>query len=889
MPLAAGQTLSFYEILGPIGAGGMGEVYRARDTRLEREVALKVLPAELADDEERLRRFEREAKTLASLSHANVAQVFGIDRVDDLSFMAMELVPGEDLAARLSRGPLSPAEARDVCWQIAAGLEAAHEAGVIHRDLKPANVVLTPDGNVKVLDFGLAKPTPAAAGGGATSDSASVTEAGRVLGTPRYMAPEQARGKPIDRRVDVWAFGCVLYECLVGERAFEGASVAEVLAEVLEKEPDWRALPASTSAPIRDLVKRCLRKDPKMRLRDIGDARIALEEADQRPAAVASTTGRPAWTRAHTVCLAVAVVLAAALGYWGASGSHPADDSPRYVSVPITASHSYRSEPSWSPEGEWIALGRMESGSEDLYLRHVSSGEETLRRAGPGDESCPAWSPDGKYLAFVASDMPGTPVLYAPPYSDGGERVLTTTNMRVFESQSYSEALGDRPWASDSSSLLVSRVTDTGQIAIWEIGLHDGVERQLTFPPVGSDDLGASYSFDWERIVFARRDTHSSKLMLMPAGGGAPVDLVDNHTAESPAWHPDGKRVLYQSTASGAENVWQVWVDDARAEQLTNLVGVWPGGLSVSSTGRIAYSASSHDTILTVLDLETGASTPLTSHADNNFGPRFSPDGRSIAYQSDRTGDNEIWVHDIGGAEHRITEVDGNDAYPDWSPDGERLVFVSSRDGTPKIYVADRDGGNCHVLESQSGIVAPPGGGRESMSVRWSPPSATGELVGYIVATDTGRTLWGAPPTAGRRRASCWTTSSASTGTWTRGASCARWTKGARRSSSSSTWRPARATRSGRGPHAEIDVAPDGSAVMFCRGLSHLNMGLATLELVPPDDPGGLPTARGEPVDIVRPEGRWHAHHGGWAPDAKSVVYVHDADRGNIYELVEQD
>ena len=282
MPLTAGQSLSFYEILGPLGAGGMGEVYRAKDTRLEREVAIKILPEELADDEERLRRFEREAKTLASLSHPNVGGIHGVDQEGDVCFLALELVPGEDLAARLSRGPLPVDEAIDVCRQIAEGLEAAHEAGVVHRDLKPANVCVTPEGVVKILDFGLAKPMgPKATPSGtssAESDSFFMTEEGLVLGTPTYMSPEQARGKPVDRRTDNWAFGCVLFECLVGRRAFGGDVVADILVAIMSEEPDWDALPP---LPLRvsELLRRTLSKDPRSRLRDAGEARVQLELA----------------------------------------------------------------------------------------------------------------------------------------------------------------------------------------------------------------------------------------------------------------------------------------------------------------------------------------------------------------------------------------------------------------------------------------------------------------------------------------------------------------------------------------------------------------------------------------------------------------------------------
>ncbi|MHC5211799.1 MAG: protein kinase domain-containing protein [Planctomycetota bacterium] len=905
MTLSAGQALSHYEILGPLGAGAMGEVYRARDTRLEREVAIKVLPLELAGDEQRLRRFEREAKTLASLNHSNVAQVFGIDQVNDTCFMAMELVPGEDLAARLARGALPVAEALDVCAQIAEGVEAAHEAGVIHRDLKPANVVITRAGKVKVLDFGLAKPAEPDGASPSTVDSVLVTEEGRVLGTPTYMAPEQARGQPIDKRVDVWAFGCVLYECLAGRRAFDGGTIGDVIASVLQSEPDWQALPATTPGRLRELLERCLRKDPRRRLRDIGDARIALADMASSGGALvagaeggtvtgtaagagtAAGTGTTPGARGRPALTAGAVVLAAVLGYLATGTQGSADPAPRYVSVPLASSNSYRTNPSWSPEGEWIAFGRMETGSEDLYLRHVSSGKETLRRAGPGDDSGPAWSPDGQHIAFVASGLPGTPVLYAPPYSEGGERELTRTNIRVFDSGSYSQALGDRPWSRDSSSLLVSRVTD-GQIAVWRVGLHDGSEEQLTSPPSGSDDLAASYSFAWDRIVFVRSSAGSSSLMLMPADGGPPVELIDGPDLVEPAWHPDGERIVYDSTEGGSRNLWQVDVaDPTRRRQLTDLVGMWPGGHSVSSNGRIAYALSWHDTILTTLDLETGEEVALTDHALNNFGPRFSPDGRSIAYASDRMGDNEIWVHDLGGEEHRITQVAGADVHPDWSPDGERLVFISDRTGAMKVYVANRDGSDCHALEHDALLATDPDGGRDSMSARWSPSSPSGELIGFIVTSDEGKTLWGIPPDGGPARELLEDVVSFDWYMDSRRVVCTLDEGRAEKlvvvdletGETNTLW---------EGAHAEIDVAPDGSAVMFCRGLGHLNMGLATLELVPPEDPGGLPTARGEPVDIVRPEGRWHVHHGGWAPDSKSVVYVHDADRANIYELVEQ-
>jgi serine/threonine protein kinase len=296
MTLAAGSRLLHYEVLGPLGAGAMGEVYRARDTKLGREVAIKVLPEHFADDEERLKRFEREAKTLASLNHPSVAQIHGVDQVGDTCFLVLELVPGESLEERLKRGPLPLDEALDVAKQIAEGLEAAHEAGVIHRDLKPANVRVTPDGKVKVLDFGLAKPASESHAGSST-DSVLSTEAGRLLGTPTYMAPEHARGKAIDKRVDIWAFGCVLYECLTGRRAFAGETLGDLLASILEHEPDWARLPPATPARVREILRRCCAKEARLRLRDIGEARVALIGAHESAGAEAPLHERVATQR----------------------------------------------------------------------------------------------------------------------------------------------------------------------------------------------------------------------------------------------------------------------------------------------------------------------------------------------------------------------------------------------------------------------------------------------------------------------------------------------------------------------------------------------------------------------------------------------------------------
>jgi len=407
MSVTTGTTLGSYQVLAPLGAGAMGEVWRARDTKLGREVALKVLPDEFAGDEERLRRFEREAKALASLNHPNVAQIHGVDQVGDTCFLVLELVEGETLEERLKRGALPPAEALDVCRQIAEGLEAAHEAGVIHRDLKPANVRVTPEGRVKVLDFGLAKPARLASGAVSSTDSVLSTEAGRLLGTPTYMAPEQARGKGIDRRVDVWAFGCVLYECLTARRAFEGETLTDVLAAVLEREPDWARLPAAVPPRVRELLASCFAKDPRLRLRDVGDARLALElarrEGGRAPAPLA---GASPWRERVAWALAVAALGVAA---WAGLGRAPEPPAERgaVVRFQVPAPEGTELDPesvnaAISPDGRRLAfLAGPRGAPKRLWIRDLGAHDARPLEGTEGAE-LPFWSPDGESVAFFA-------------------------------------------------------------------------------------------------------------------------------------------------------------------------------------------------------------------------------------------------------------------------------------------------------------------------------------------------------------------------------------------------------------------------------------------------------------------------------------------------------
>jgi eukaryotic-like serine/threonine-protein kinase len=414
MMLGTGTKLGSYEITGAIGAGGMGEVYQAHDTKLGRDVAIKVLPEAFAHDPERLSRFQREAKMLASLNHPNIATIHGLEHSNGTQYLVMELVPGETLADRVKRDGVVPVEeALAICKQIAEALEAAHEKGIIHRDLKPANVKVTPEGKVKVLDFGLAKafaddPTSSNLSESPTL-SVAATMKGVILGTAAYMSPEQARGKTVDKRTDIWAFGCVLYELLTGKQAFNGEDITDILAAVVRAEPDWQALPVATPAKIRDLLRRCLQKDKTLRLRDAGDARIEIQEALAAPATAVAATAAPAtkgwrervaWAAAAILAL---TTIAFAIGF---ALRAPKPPQPMRLSAEIGADASlytdYGTSAILSPDGTRLAL--VASGADQKRRIYVRSLDQLQATALSGTEGArdPFFSPDAQWIGFFA-------------------------------------------------------------------------------------------------------------------------------------------------------------------------------------------------------------------------------------------------------------------------------------------------------------------------------------------------------------------------------------------------------------------------------------------------------------------------------------------------------
>ena len=416
MILESGQQLLHYRLVEKVGEGGMGVVWKARDPTLERDVAIKVLPEELAADPERLARFEREAKLLAQLRHPNITTVHGLHETAGRHFLVMEFVDGENLEQRLQRGALPQDEVLVVARQVADALEAAHEQGIVHRDLKPANIVIVGDDLVEVLDFGLAKalsPEPPSGSGTTPATSPTVTSMntrdGMILGTAAYMSPEQARGKQVDRRADIWAFGCLLFELLTAKAVFAGETVSDTLVAILSREPDWSLLPASTSPRVRLLIERCLERDARRRLRDIGEARILLEDviAGDAGTETVTETAAPVAKGLSPARLALLAVVGAALFAAGwifrpvseSTGSFFSDHNIRR----LTFEEGLEFEPAMSPDGHYIVYTTNRAGNLDIEIMSVEGGEVSPVVTHPADDAQPRWSPDGTRLAFVSA------------------------------------------------------------------------------------------------------------------------------------------------------------------------------------------------------------------------------------------------------------------------------------------------------------------------------------------------------------------------------------------------------------------------------------------------------------------------------------------------------
>jgi len=610
--LAPGTRLGAYEILALLGAGGMGEVYRARDVRIDRAVALKMLPEEFFEGEETRQRFEREARMLASLNHPGIATLYSFEEIPGPSssssrhLLVMELVEGESLERKTASGALSLEESLSFARQIAEALEAAHERGVVHRDLKPANVMVSVEGRIKLLDFGLAKAFEADPSSPDISHSPTLTArgtaAGMILGTAAYMSPEQARGKPVDKRSDIWAFGVVLYEMLAGKRLFRGETVSDTLAAVLREPVDWTRLPAATPRNVHNLLARCLERDPRERLRDIGEARIALEHpSDAFATRAASESARPSagrWLPWAVAALAVTATAYALLHTKG-PGAH-ALASPR-VFQQLTYQPGWELLPSLSPDGTSLVYVSGAAGRPDIYFQRVGGQNAiSLTKDLPAESTEPAFSPSGDSIAFRSA-------------RDGGGIFLmgaTGENIRRLTDFGFNPA-----WSPDGTRLALSSQAFPGHPFarkgygdLWTVDVASGKKELLLKGEVRAhssegDAMQPSWSPHGYRIAYwgLRGQTGRRNIWTIPAEGGPTRSVTDGPATDwNPIWSPDGKYLYFGSDRSGSLNLWRVAIDERSGKTLTDpepvtLPATWAGLFAIRQAFGLLDSGGSRN------------------------------------------------------------------------------------------------------------------------------------------------------------------------------------------------------------------------------------------------------------------------------------------------------
>jgi len=713
-----GTTLAHYRITGALGAGGMGEVWRATDEKLGREVALKVLPEEFAKDPNRMARFEREAKVLASLNHPNIATLFGLETVESgkgtgagTTFLAMELVEGEDLSEHIARGAIPIKEAIPIALQIAEALEAAHEQGIVHRDLKPANIKLTDDGVVKVLDFGLAKAWETETGDSSLSLSPTLTRhatiEGVILGTAAYMSPEQAKGKKVDRRADIWAFGVVVWEMLTGSKLFAEETVSETMAAVLREDPVWESLSVETPRQLVHLLRRCLQRDPRRRLHDMADGRLDLEDllspgVDDVEEGVALSGGSTRWPVVGAVFAGLAAGLLI-LALWRAAGGNSAAPAPVLSFRPVTQLSGLEVQPTLSPDGRFLAYASDADGDWDIYLMRTSGGNPINLTAGSHDADIqPAFSPNGEEIAFRSEREGGGLFIMGAT----GESVVRVTD------DGFNPA-----WTPDGAELLFSTESVTEnplsraiESPLWSVDIATRNVRQLVEV---EDGVQPSVSPNGRRVAYwglltdtGQRDIWTVAIDgtgVVPVTADAPVDW-------NPVWSQDGSHLYFSSDRGGSLNLWRIPIDQWTGEVL----GV-PEPVTTPSrwSGQIAFAADDESFVFTSLDrranlaaigVDTASGEPIGPPVPITRGNRSyqwgspSPDGAWIAVAT-TDGQEDVWVISRDGLEmRRLTNDLARDRGVQWSPDGSRIAFFSDRSGKYEVWSIRPDGSGLEQL-----------------------------------------------------------------------------------------------------------------------------------------------------------------------------------------------
>ncbi len=730
-PSLVDRTLDRYLVLSLLGSGGMGEVYRARDTKLGREVAIKVLPASFSSSKDRLR-FEREARAASALNHPNILTIYEIEQVGEHRFIAAEFVDGETLRQRLTKGRMKLDEVLDVAIQIASALSAAHAAGIVHRDIKPENVMLRRDALVKVLDFGLAKlaePETSVT----TPEESTVewlyTDSGVVLGTSAYMSPEQTRGLAVDARTDIWSLGVVLYEMVSGHVPFAGPTRSDVIASILQRElPNLTDDTSADVVALTPILRKALSKEKEERYQTAGELLEDLKNLRQQLSTESTfrksiETAPSGWAKRMKPAgliaplVGVIIVAAIALALYKVVGRNQFRAAlPATKIVPFTTFPGRELQPAFSPDGNQIAFAwnGEKSDNFDIYIKLVNTATPPLRlTTNAADDFYPAWSPDGKQIAFVR--QAGTEIdIFVVPVLGGPERKLYSGTSAFLSLYEYGNALS---WSPDGKYLAFSgQRTPREPNSIFLLSLESLEKRQVTTPPAGSiGDSTPAFSPDGKVLAFVRgASSRDVEIYVMPATGGEPKRLTfDNRSGRSLAWSTDGREIVFSLWYYGSLRLWKVPALGGTPEQLA-VGGEGASTLAVSRQGnRLAYSQEFRDTNIWRIGIDgsTRASpTRLISSTRQDYGPQYSPDSKKIAFSSGRSGNNEIWVCDADGLNPvQLTSFAGPDVgSPRWSPDGGQIAFDSIAEGHRDIFVVSAEGGKRRRLtEDDSEDVRP--------------------------------------------------------------------------------------------------------------------------------------------------------------------------------------
>jgi len=756
LSISSGSKLGPYEILSLLGAGGMGEVYRARDPRLGRDVAIKVLPADRMADEGRRRRFIQEARAASALNHPNIVTVHEVDSVDGVDFIVMEYLAGQTLGDAIPRQGMRLDPLLRVAIPIADALTRAHAAGIVHRDLKPANVMVSAEGTVKVLDFGLAKLVASRGGPDSETDvdegeRGTLSRPGAVAGTLGYMSPEQAAGGEVDARSDVFSFGALLYEMATGRRAFAGSSAADVLAALMREQPK----PASEVVPdlpreLDRVIQRCLQKEPARRFQHTLDLKLELEQIKEE-----TDTGRAAvppvrrkrlpwlWLGAG---FAIALALATATWLWRRPPDVPLD-APR-LAPPLTSMRGNEEGASLSPDGEQAAFtwnGEKEDNF-DIYVKMIGSSHMLRLTTDPAMDIMPSWSPDGKQIAYVRSGPDGNRVRIISPLG-GSDHKLSD----------FPLAFGMPSWSPDSRWLAVARAPKEGPFAIGSDGLYllpvnGGEPRALRIPEEAAlNSFGPAFAPDGRHLAYLTGSGASQHVAVVDLGADDVPIGTPRRVTKRPmypdggyCWTRDGKSILYVEW--GVHRLWRVDITGDRAAQPVEIAGYGSIRPTVAaSRDRLVFVKEQEDTDIFRFEVGRPAERLIAS-TSREGNPQFSPDGRRVVFESERTGEHEVWLAEADGSGPRqLTHGPGlMQGSPRWSPDGRRIAFDSrSEAGGYSVWTIDADGASPRRLSRDPGDEHLPDWSRDGRFIYFT----KGGGGGYIAEGPSG--VWQVPATGG--------------------------------------------------------------------------------------------------------------------------------------------